>query len=190
MTFVRTFVAVLLADELKTRIAEVQRQAKELAPSVKWIEPENFHITLKFLGNVREDALSGIFNAVDQVAGRFPNFELSIAGLGAFPNPRSARVVWVGVKQGREELAKLAGAIDTALTKLGFPKEAREFKSHITIGRVKNAKHLGSLAQKFDEIDATNVGRQIVSSVAVMKSTLKPEGAVYSPLRIVELSRT
>ncbi len=187
MTFVRTFVAVLLADELKSRISEVQRQAKKLAPDVKWVEPENFHITLKFLGNIRECALDDVFSAVEDAAKSYPKFEVSVGGLGTFPNVKNARVVWVGIEAGHEKLAALASAIDVRLAELGFPQEDRDFKSHITIGRVKSKKHLGALAQGIEKIKADNLGTQKVSSIAVMQSTLRPEGPVYSPLRVVDL---
>ncbi|MDH7601244.1 MAG: RNA 2',3'-cyclic phosphodiesterase [Armatimonadota bacterium] len=188
MTFVRTFVAVLLADELKSRISEVQEQAKKLAPDVKWVEPENFHITLKFLGNVREDALAGVLSAVEDAVKDYQKFEVSVAGVGAFPNPKNARVVWVGVESGQERLASLAATIDAKLAELGFPREERDFKSHITIGRVKSKKHLGALARGIAKIEARSLGTQEVRSVAVMQSVLRPEGPVYSPLRVIELS--
>jgi 2'-5' RNA ligase len=188
MTVVRTFVAVLLADELRKRISEVQEQAKKLAPDVKWVAPDNFHATLKFLGNVREDALEAVFSAVEEAAGAFSAFELSMSRLGAFPNARNARVVWVGIEDGRDELAALASAVDARLAKLGFPREERDFKSHITIGRVKSSKRLDDLARGIDEIDASDLGRQTVSSVAVMQSDLRPTGPVYTPLRVCELT--
>jgi 2'-5' RNA ligase len=188
MTVVRTFVAVLLADELRKRISEAQEQVKKLAPDVKWVAPDNFHVTLKFLGDVREDALGGVFSAVEEAAKAFAPFELSMSGLGAFPNARNARVVWAGIEDGRDELAALASAVDVGLVKLGYPKEERDFKSHITIGRVKTSRRLDDLARGIDEIDAGEIGRQTVSSVAVMQSDLRPEGPIYTALRVVEFA--
>jgi 2'-5' RNA ligase len=188
MRVVRTFVAVLIAEELKQRIAEVQEQVKKLAPDVKWVAPENFHVTLKFLGNVSEDALPGVFAAVEAAAQAIPPFELSLSGLGAFPSPRNARVVWVGIENGREKLTDLARAVDARLSELGFDKEEREFKTHITIGRVKTSKHLDKLAEGIQQAEAGDMGTQPVTSVTVMQSELRPEGPVYSPLKVVELS--
>ena len=188
MQVVRTFVAVSLADELRKRVSEVQEQVKKLAPDVKWVARDNLHVTLKFLGDVREDALGGVFSAVEEAAGASAPFELSISGLGAFPNARNARVVWVGIEQGREQLVALASAVDAKLSKLGFPKEEREFKSHITIGRVKTSRLLDDLARGIGEIDAADVGSQVVSSVVVMQSDLRPDGPIYTPLRVVEFA--
>ncbi len=185
---VRTFVAVLLADELRNEISEVQKQVKRLAPNVKWVAPESFHVTLKFLGNVPEDALGPVFAAVEEAAKSFAPFELSISGLGAFPNAKNARVVWVGIEDGRHELAGLASAVDAKVASLGFPREERGFKSHITIGRVKTSRRLDDLARGIGEIDAADVGRQIVPSVAVMQSDLRPDGPIYTPLKTIALS--
>ena len=185
MKVVRTFVACLIADDLRKRISETQEQVKRLAPDVKWVAPENVHVTLKFLGDVREDALPGVFSAVEEAVGILSPFELSVSGLGAFPSPRNARVVWVGVDEGREQLVALASAVDKKLVKLGFAKEDREFKSHITIGRVKTSKFLDRLAQGIEEIDASSLGMQTVSSVVVMQSDLHPTGPVYTPLKSI-----
>ena len=187
MKVIRTFVAVLIAEDLKRRVSEVQERLKKLAPDVKWVAPENFHVTLKFLGDVSEDALPDVFAAVEDAARGFSPFDLSLCGLGAFPSPRKARVVWAGIEDGREPLRELASAVEASLAELNFEKEDREFKSHITIGRVKFSKFLDRLAQGIDEIDAGDMGVQRVTSVAVMRSDLQREGPVYSPLRVIEL---
>jgi RNA 2',3'-cyclic 3'-phosphodiesterase len=196
MTVVRTFVAVLIGDELRTRVSGVQEPLKKLAPDVKWVAPDNLHVTIKFLGNVREDDLPGVYRAVEEASGAVSQFDLSLSGLGAFPNARRARVVWVGIEEGREQLVKLASAVDSKLARLGFPKEEREFKSHITIGRVKEPSRKDSwrdgpslerLASGINEIDASDLGSQRVSSVAVMRSELRPGGPVYSPLKEIAL---
>ncbi len=189
MGAVRTFVAVLIDEDLRNRIAEVQSRIKKLAPDVKWVAPENLHVTLKFLGNVREDLLPEVFSAVERaVCGRKP-FLVSFSGVGAFPNARRARVVWIGLEEGEDRLRELAASIDENLAKLNFEKEGNEFKAHITIGRVKTSKFLGELAKGVAEVDARNLGVQRVSSVAVMRSDLRREGPIYTPLKVIELSQ-
>ena len=188
MKVIRTFVAVLIARDLKDKMSEVQEQVKKLAPDVKWVAPENFHVTLKFLGNVREDELSKVCAAVEEAVKSFAPFELSISGLGAFPNPARARVVWIGIDKGREELTGLATAIDKHLVKLGFEKEDKAFKAHITIGRVKTSKFLNKLADEIGNVDADNLGTQQVSDVVIMQSELLRGGPVYSPLSVIKLS--
>ena len=188
MDTIRTFVAVLIDEDLKSRIGEVQGRLRRLAPDVKWVDPEALHVTLKFLGDVREDALPNVYSAVEEAVSKSGPFELSVSGLGAFPNARNARVVWVGIDEGRERLKELAVVVDKNLAKLDFDEEEREFKAHITIGRVKTSRFLKELARGIGEVDARGLGVQAVSSIAVMRSELRREGPIYTPLRVIELS--
>jgi 2'-5' RNA ligase len=189
MDAVRTFVAVLIDEDLRNRITEVQGRIKKLAPDVKWVAPENLHVTLKFLGDVREDLLPKVFLAVEEaVQGLWP-FNMSVSGIGAFPNARRARVVWIGLEDGEDRLRELAISINEKLAKLNFEREENEFKAHITIERVKTSRFLDELAKGLVEVDARNLGVQRVSSIAVMKSDLRRDGPIYTPLKIIELSQ-
>ncbi|MCX6344063.1 MAG: RNA 2',3'-cyclic phosphodiesterase [Armatimonadetes bacterium] len=182
MMVIRTFVAILIAPDLKAKIAEVQDQVKMLAPDVKWVAPECFHVTLKFLGDIREDALTQIFSAVNEAAAQLEPFDISFSGLGAFPNPSRARVIWVSIDEGKEQMRKLAEAVDAALAKVGYAKEEKAFKAHVTIGRVKDNKGLGGFARGIDKIDAKDFGRMRVTGIAVMQSELQKTGPVYSQM--------
>lgn len=186
MKVIRTFVAVLIDENLKKVMAEVQSRVKKLAPDVKWVTPENFHITLKFLGNVVEDTLPEVTKAVEEAAQGFSSFDLAISGVGAFPNPARARVVWIGSGEGRDKLAQLASAVDNNLAKLGFEREDKPFKAHITIGRVKTSRFLSQLAEGIDKVDAENLGIQRISSIVVMRSELGREGPAYTPIKVIE----
>jgi len=179
---VRTFVAVLLDEVVRDRISDVQQRAMKLASGVKWVPPENFHVTLKFLGDVRRDELSVVQSAVDEAVRKLPAFDLTISGMGVFPAPRRPRVIWVGVEEGREQLVELAKAVEDTLVKAGFEKEEKPFKSHITIGRVKEGKPVPGLVEGLEEIDSDGLGVQRVATVAVMQSELRPGGPVYTPL--------
>ncbi|MEN6356528.1 MAG: RNA 2',3'-cyclic phosphodiesterase [Armatimonadota bacterium] len=187
MKVIRTFVAVLMDDAIRRRVAEVQSQLKKLAPDVKWVAPENFHITMKFLGNVDEAVLPDVISAVEEGAQGFSPFDLAISSVGAFPNPARARVVWVGSADGREKLAELARSIDKKLVEMGFEKEDKPFKAHITIGRVKTSRFLRALAEGIGKVDANNLGTQRVSGVAVMRSNLGREGPTYTPIQVIDL---
>lgn len=184
---IRTFVAVLLDEEIRARIFRVQERVMKFASNVKWVAPENFHVTLKFLGNVRLNRLADVQAAVDEVARNFAAFDFSISGLGLFPTPKRPRVIWVGGEEGREQLIALANAVDNRLAKLGYEKEDRPFKSHVTIGRVKEGKPVPGLAEGLEEIDASGLGMQRVASIAVMESVLKPGGPSYTPLSVHKL---
>ena len=184
---VRTFVAVLLDEELRRRISEVQQRVRKLAPDVRWVAPDNFHVTLKFLGGVRQERIAHIQDAMDEVVDGFSAFDLSLVGAGAFPNPRKPRVVWIGVEEGREQLIALANAVEHRLVDVGFEKEDKPFKSHITIGRVRDGKRAPDLTGALVGFDASEIGRQRIDSIAVMESVLKPEGPEYTPLSVHKL---
>ena len=184
---IRTFVAVLLDEEIRGRISGVQERVMKLASNVKWVAPENFHVTLKFLGNVRLDRVSVVQSAVDEVARGFAAFDLSIAGVGLFPTPKRPRVIWVGGEEGREQLTALAKELETRLVKVGFEKEEKPFRSHITIGRVKEGKPVEGLAEGLEEIDTSGLGTQRVASIAIMESVLGRGGPSYTPLSVHKL---
>ncbi len=182
MMVIRTFVAILIAPNLKAKIAEVQDQLKTLAPDVKWVAPECFHVTLKFLGDIREDALSQVFLAVNEAAAQLEPFDISFSGLGAFPNPARARVIWVGIDEGKEQMRKLAETVDNALAKVGYAREDKAFKAHVTIGRVKDGKGMDRLARGIEEINANDLGRMQITGIAVMQSDLQKTGPVYTQM--------
>jgi 2'-5' RNA ligase len=184
---IRTFVAVCLDEELRSRISDVQERVMKLAPNVKWVAPDNFHVTLKFLGNVSPKRLSVVQAAMDEVAGSLAAFDLAISGTGVFPTPRRPRVIWAGVEEGREQLVALADAVEKVLVKAGFEKEEKPFRSHITIGRVKESKPVEGLVEGLEEIDTSGLGVQRVASISVMESVLRPGGPEYTPLSVHKL---
>ena len=184
---IRTFVAVLLDEELRHRISDVQEHAMKLAPGVKWVSPANFHVTLKFLGDVRRNKLSFVQAAIDEIAGKLTAFDLSIRGMGVFPTPQRPRVIWVGVEEGREQLFALAEAVEDRMVQAGFEKEEKPFRSHITIGRVKEAKPVDGLVEGLQAIGTSGLGVQRVASIAVMQSVLRPGGPGYTPLSVHNL---
>lgn len=180
---VRTFVAVLLDEGIRERISDVQERAMKLASGVRWVPPANFHVTLKFLGDVRRDKLSHVQTAIDEVVRELPAFDMKIGGMGVFPTPKRPRVIWVGVEDGRKELIELAKAVEARLVEARFEKDEKPFRSHITIGRVKEGnKPLPGLVDGLEEIDASGLGVQRVASVALMQSVLQSGGPIYTPL--------
>lgn len=185
MKVIRTFVALSITPDIRSRISDVQEQAKRLAPDVKWVKPELFHVTLKFLGNVREDELARVFSAVDEAAATHSPFDLSLSGLGSF----GSRVVWVGIERGRDELRALARSVEDSLARAGFPRDEKGFKAHMTIGRAReNHKLPNEFAGGIEEIDASDLGSQRVESIVVMQSDLQRDGPVYSPMSKSKLS--
>ncbi len=179
----RTFIAVGISSEVREKIAQIQAEFRKGDPDVKWVEPENLHITLRFLGEVSEDKLSGVIEKIRLATAGISNFRAHIFGLGGFPNLKSPRVVWVGVGEGKEELKNLSERIEENLSYLGFAKEKRGFSAHLTIGRVRSPRKREKLVKKIEELERHDVGEFSVDRVLVMESQLSSKGPTY---RIIE----
>ncbi|MCJ7645372.1 RNA 2',3'-cyclic phosphodiesterase, partial [bacterium] len=118
----RTFIAVAISSEVREKIAKIQAEFRRGGPDVKWVEPENLHFTLKFLGEVDEDKLLGVIEKTRLGVAGVSSFRVHLSGLGSFPNLKSPRVVWVGVSEGKQELKNLSERIEENLSYLGFAK--------------------------------------------------------------------
>ena len=188
MDQIRTFIAVLISPELKSRIGAIQQSFKALPCDVKWVVEENFHITLRFLGNVGEGKMEAVCAAAQEAAKTGPSrLEMAFSGAGAFPSVRRPQVIWVGARKGEEEMAELARRLDDALAPLGFEREKKRFNAHLTIGRVRSPRGLESLAEAIQSAEAEDLGSEMIESIAVMKSDLRPSGPEYSVVKEIEL---
>lgn len=184
---VRAFVAANLDPGLKQAIALVQEQLRATRADVGWVRPENLHLTLKFLGQVAEASVQRIAEAIEAAALGDGPFRLVLAGLGAFPQSRSARVIWVGVEAGAQGLAGLQARLEAQLEPLGFPLEARPFTAHLTLGRVRGPARRAQLAAALTSMPAGPLGEMLLDRIELMKSELRPEGACHSVLRTFPL---
>ena len=195
MKQVRTFIAIELDETINAALTGLQRQLKAKAPqgSVRWVRPEGIHLTLKFLGDVPVNRIEEIERALTQACAGFPAFSFSVGELGCFPNPRRPRVVWVGVQEESGTLAGLQKAIEDGMEKLGFAPEGRRFHAHLTLGRTQRRASSGDvrrLGQLISEADIGELGQMEVRAVSLMKSDLKPTGAVYTRLAAARLEGT
>lgn len=186
---VRAFVAIELPSILLKRIEELQETLKKEVKgtrSVSWPRPEGIHLTLKFLGDVEETRIEDISTALTGASSGFKSMRLKAGGVGCFPTQRNPRVIWVGLSHS-EELERLQNNIEEAAAGLGFEKEDRPFKPHLTLCRIKSPEDgriLGHSIEKFkDFIDIDFVARDLV----LFKSQLSPRGAVYTALKRISL---
>jgi 2'-5' RNA ligase len=178
---VRLFVSLELPDDHRDALAAVCESGKR--SGVRWVPAENVHLTLKFLGEVDEDLIPDLKSALAGVADGAKPFEISLAGSGCFPNPRTPAVIWLGVEAGTDEAVKLAAAVDEAVVPLGFKAEKRPFKPHLTIGRTRNTREgRDTITIKSKQLKdfAATAGR--AEALALMKSTLTPDGAIYEEI--------
>lgn len=184
---IRTFIAAEIPSRIREALSRDMVFLKSAAPLVKWVKPDNLHLTLRFLGDVKENDLEELFDALADAVASQPAFPLLIRGIGAFPNWRHPRVVWAGCAEGAEEAASLAASVESACVSLGYEKEKRPFRPHLTLGRVKqpaDALGLESVAQGFCDKE---FGYLDIDAVVVFMSSLRRTGPVYSPMARIPL---
>lgn len=192
MKQIRTFIAIELDETVKTALTDLQGQLKAEVPrrSVRWVKPGGIHLTLKFLGDVPVNRIEEIEGALIRACAGLPAFSFSVEGLGCFPHTRRPRVLWAGVQEEGSTLKRLQKAIEDEMEKLGFAPERRKFHPHLTLGRVRrrtssgDVRRLGRLVQ---ESDIGQVGQMKARAVSLIKSDLRPTGAVYTQLAAMEL---
>ena len=192
MEKIRTFIAIELSESIKDDLTKLQERFKGEAPrgSVRWVRSEGIHLTLKFLGDVPADQIGEISRALQRSCQGFAPFSLLCGGLGCFPNLKRPRVVWVGIQEETGTLAQLQKAIEENVASLGYPTEKRKFSPHLTLGRVQRRVSSGDQRRLGELVGASEIGilgRMEVQSVNLMRSDLRPSGAVYTRLAEVEL---
>lgn len=189
MNPLRTFIAVEIAPTVRSAAVRLIERLRASQAKVKWIEAENLHFTLKFLGDVPAEEINNVCRAVDEAASPFTPFELVAKGCGAFPSPARPRTVWLGTEEGSEPMELLVQAIERLLEPLGFAREHRRFTPHLTLGRVREGpaaalRQLAELIEKHADFDA---GSMIVDEVTVFSSTLGRGGSKYEALSRIDL---
>ena len=187
MTTWRTFIAIELSPPLKAKLAELQEQLRPRLPpsSIRWVQPDSIHLTLKFLGDTPTDKIEGIQTALARAAAQVAPFSFTVGELGCFPNNRQPRVVWVGLQEPTGTLARLQQAVEELVAPLGFPTEGRPFSPHLTLGRVQRHASRAEVRQIGEVVAASAVGvldEMTVTAVSYIKSDLRPSGAVYTTL--------
>jgi len=184
---IRTFIAVDVPEDIKEKIYDLEKELiKSGGEGVKWEGKEKFHITLKFLGDVNEDAIDSIYEVLSEKLNGFGKFHVIYKGVGCFPEIKRPRVIWVGCEDPTGKLFELQKIVEEKMNELGFEKEDKDYHPHITLGRVKNPKNISNLIKKIESINF-EAGTGEIAEVLIMKSDLKPTGSVYTVLRKIKL---
>jgi 2'-5' RNA ligase len=175
---VRLFVALETPAPLRAALDAVCERGRR--GGVLWVPVENAHLTLKFLGEVEEGLAADVGRALAPVAAAGASFDLAFGGAGCFPNDRAPKVIWIGVAAGAPETVRLAAAVEDALAQLGFPREERPFRAHLTIGRVKDAAAARAATRaKLETLNDFQTEAARVAALVLYQSTLTPHGSVY-----------
>lgn len=176
----RTFVAVEISNE--STLNAIAKLQSDLKIEAKPVSKENMHFTLLFLGEISDEMAPKIMELLNSVS--FSPIEMKLVGVGAFPNPKSPRVVWIGVdKDAAKNLVELALQVEERLVPLGF-KSDRPFKPHLTIFRIKN--RIGDISQELNKFSTLEIGHETISELKFKKSILTPTGPIYSDLQVVK----
>jgi 2'-5' RNA ligase len=175
----RLFIAVNLPPEIRDRMAAVQDRLRRVQADVSWVRAENVHVTLKFLGETEEKRLKRICPALAEVARAGAPIPVGVSGIGSFGG-RIPRVVWVGVGEGAAALVELAGCVETALARVGVPKDRRGFTAHLTLGRVRSPRNAETLIAELGEFRGEAFGTFIATHFELMESELRPTGSRYT----------
>ncbi len=184
----RLFYCFELPPTVRAELDRIARPLRGTEARVTWVRPENFHITVKFLGEVEPSAVEALKALGAQVAEKFPKSEIVFDTVGAFPTPHRPRVLWIGSHRAPQALFDLQAHLERELTKMGFEAE-RHFAPHVTVGRVKDehTARVGQLAKIISEL-APFVCRAPITHLTLMESQLSPSGAIYTPVATWELS--
>lgn len=181
---IRSFIAFdLNSESVLKQFEDIQRRLIETDADLKLVEPQNVHITMRFLGDTSPNMVDPIHEAIKKVS--FSAFDCEIRGLGAFPNVRYARVVWASIRKGADELKNIFEQFEPNLRQLGFKPDPKGFSPHLTLARVKTGRNKDKLARCVQELADYPFGVVKADCLRLKKSVLTPRGPVYSTLREV-----
>ena len=185
----RAFIGIGLPDEVQASLAALQRELAQSRADVKWVEPSNLHLTLKFLGEISEAQRQVVELLVKRLAAQTPPFLLRLEGAGAFPSIRAPRVVWVGMGQGNDVVARLAESIEREGAVIPLRREERPFTPHLTLGRVRSGRHRRELTHQLESFTWAPPPPWQVALLTLYQSVLSSAGPRYAVLAEVPLRK-
>ncbi len=181
----RAFIAIEVSDEVRDNLLKAQERIGNKAAKIKFVERENFHVTLKFLGEIDEATAEEVKKSLAEIAKKHKKHRVRVKGVGVFPNPSYVRVIWAGIEND-EGIKAIAADVEREMRRLGFKRE-KDFVAHITIGRVKFVKDKAELAMALKELANEDFGEFEVNAIELKKSTLTPKGPIYETVARFEL---
>ncbi len=181
----RAFIAIDLNDEVREGLVRAQERIGNKAAKIKFVEPENLHVTLKFLGEIDETTAEEVKKALAGIAKKHRKHRVRVRGIGTFPNPNYVRVIWAGIENDGG-IKAIAADVEREMRRLGFKKE-RDFVAHVTLGRVKFVRDRLELAMALKRLANEDFGEFEVNAIELKKSTLTPKGPIYETVARFEL---
>ena len=182
----RAFIAIEVNDEVRDNLLKAQERIGSKSAKIKFVERENFHITLKFLGEIDEATAEEVKRTLEEIAKKHKKHRARVKGIGVFPNPNYVRVIWAGIEND-EGIKAIAKDVEREMRRLGFKKD-KDFVAHITIGRVKFVRDKLELAMALKDLANEDFGEFDVEAIELKKSTLTPKGPIYETVARFELA--
>jgi 2'-5' RNA ligase len=188
MSRIRTFIAIDVDKPVRDRLITLQEALGRAGTDVKWVEPENLHLTLLFLGEVDDKQVIDVCRVVSGCCGALAPFAMSLEKVGCFPNARRPRILWAGVGTGTQEIVALHDQLEGPLMDLGcYRREERQYTPHLTVGRIKTDKVTFKLSEGIAKNQGWKGGETTVREVLVMSSQLTPDGPEYTVMSRAKL---
>lgn len=178
----RIFLAIDIDDGVRGRVRAAQDDLKSCGGKIRWVAPQNMHVTLCFLGNVADELLAEVCEAARRVASEHRPFDFDVRGVVCVPPAGRLRMLWVGVDDAGGAMTRLQADLADALGELGLPKEERRFRPHLTLARVKFTKDAAGIRGAAAEKAETNFGTVRAAQVTVYSSEISPQGPTYTPV--------
>jgi 2'-5' RNA ligase len=185
----RTFIALDLADEVADDLVAAQQELATVGAAVRWVERANLHLTLKFLGDVEDAELAEVCRAAEEVAAAAEPCDFAVRGLSAVPPAGHLRMVWAGVTEPTGRLTALQAALEDRAEAMGFKREDRAYRPHLTLGRVRSGRNVAELRRAVAALAEADYGQTYAHRLVVYGSRLTPEGPVYTALATAKIGR-
>ena len=183
MAKVRTFIAIEIPKKVQSKAFSVIDKLSKETSSIRWVSRENLHVTLKFLGDVEDRDTYAVCQAVTEVTRQNRRFTVDCNGIGAFPSVEKPRTIWLGIDEPENRLSNMYAEMEDSLQKLGYPQEARQFRPHLTIGRIQHGRrNMGNLTTQMQNLSTTAIGEIPVNELVIFSSELTRSGPIYTTL--------
>jgi 2'-5' RNA ligase len=179
---IRTFIALILPEELKRSLGGLQAQFQQQSQGIKWVRPDSIHLTLKFLGDIRPDKVDPVCTVLSRLTQGCAPFAFEAVGIGAFPNERNPKVLWAGLAPDKR-MADFQEKLDAGLAEIGFPREDRLFSPHLTLGRLRDGRSRKDIAALIERCGSKHLGNYQSDTVVFYKSDLRPAGPIHTALK-------
>ena len=187
MNLTRCFIALELPQPVQKHLAGIISGLKDTQADIKWVDPKNTHLTLKFLGEITPEQVNCAREFLVQQSGKHLSIHCRTGQIGVFPSWNRPQVIWLGLKDGIQKILDLQTTLEDSLAECGFARDPKKFKPHLTLGRVRSPNNMDKLAEKINTAPLDEIELSF-GELTLIKSTLTSNGPIYQSLETIKLS--